>query len=764
MTADVKKRKRRIIAAFSASYIVLLVIPIIVSLIVYNRTVAIVKDEVVRSNMLMLEQAKSILDRRMSEIDSMVRQIASDPNIASFQFMTDPFEDANTFKTWYTAEHLYDYSTSNNFILEYFVLYQNSGVVLGHQNVYKTEQFFNQVFRYKDMDPADMELLILGAKHSNEVLPAMDSIYRNRTVPVVSYVQSLDSASSPSASILVLIDSREMVKLLEGFDFTSGGTAYIMDAEGQMIASVANSVDSSRIQHAFTGMQGEIEPSRETGGMLTTYTKLESKDWYFAVAQSPDIVYQKVNKIRSILVGLSVLLLSVLVLYCFFAYRQSKPIRKLLLRIMERSESEAYGALKPYALIERNYSRLEDDRQRLQQSIQEQLPLIRNSFLQRLLKGDYSTESELLALRRHSGAELSGANYAVVVIRLQSYDGELTPDILQELEIRKVMVKDVLDLPAYADCVWHDAEQDTINIIVPLHDRDAGESRKQLESLLVILQEHLHFKHGISPVFAIGGIYPALSEVSRSYVEARRALAWGQREIGTKMVWFDRLPQEKSFYYYPPDSELRLIHLTKLGAMDEADALLEHIYRINQEMNLSSDMIKFLHYEMWGTLVKITQDADLEVTDGMFALRFSRHKAGDMELDSLLKELREAYALIGKAIHMRKDNQRSGLIEQIVAYIDSNFRRQDFSLTELADRFNMSDSYLSQFFKDQIGINYFEYVESARMKCAKDLLMRTDMPINEIAAQIGYSLSSTFCRAFKRINGVSASNFRRLNT
>lgn len=764
MNTEYKKRKRRIVAAFSTSYIVLLVIPIIVSLIVYNRTVAVVKEEVVRNNMLLLEQAKGILDRRMSEIDSIVQQVASDPNITSFQYLTEPFEGGNTFKTWYTAKHLYDYSTSNNFILEYFVLYQNSGIVLGHQNVYKTDEFFTQVFRYADMDPADMELLFLGANHRNEVLPAKDTFYRDRSVPVVSYVQPLGSLNSPSAAILVLIDSREMAKLLEGFDISSGGTAFILDGQGRTIASVASGIDSSQLQHGFTGMQGEIEPSPDTGGMLITYAKLESKDWYFAIAQSPDIVFHKVNKIRTIIVGLSVLLFSVLVLYCLFAYHRSRPIRKLLLRIMERSEPEAQGAFKPYALIERNYSRLEDDRQRLQQSIQEQMPIIRNSFLQRLLKGDFSTESELLALRHHSGTPLNGANYAAVVIRLQSYDGELTSDLLQELEIRKIMVKDVLELPAYADCVWHDAEQDMMNVIVPLHDRDAGESRKQLESLLGVLQEHLHKKHFISPVFAIGGIYPTLSEVSRSYVEARRALAWGQREIGLKMVWFDRLPQEKSFYYYPPDTELRLIHLTKLGAMEEADALLEQIHRTNKEMNLSSDMIKFLHYEMWGTLAKIAQDADLEVADGLLALRFSEHNARDMELENLLKELRETYTLIGKAIHMRKDNQRSGLIEQIVAYIDSNFKRQDFSLSELADRFNMSDSYLSQFFKEQIGINYFDYVESARMKCAKDMLVHTETPINEIAAQIGYGLSSTFCRAFKRINGVSASNFRRLNT
>ncbi|MCQ6561499.1 helix-turn-helix domain-containing protein [Paenibacillus mendelii] len=764
MTAEYKRRKRRIIATFSASYIVLLVIPIIVSVIVYDRTVAVVKEEVVRNNMLLLEQAKSILDRRMAELDSIVWQIEADPRITSYRYMAKPFEGANTFKTWYTAKHLYDFSASNNFILDYFVLYKKSGMVLSHQNVYKSSEFSDQVFHYTDMEPAAMEQLLYGSNHRYEVLPAMEASYRGKSYPIVSYVQSLDSGSSPGAVILVLINSREIVKLLEGFDVSSGGTAFIMDGKGQTIASVSDGAGPSPLLQRLSGTHGVIEASPDTNGMLTTYTKLESKDWYFVVAQSPEIVLHKVNQIRKIIIGLSVLLVAVLVLYCLFAYRRSKPIRKLLLRIMERSEPVSYGTFKPYAMIERNYSLLEDDKLFLQRALQEQLPLIRSSFLQRLLKGDFSTETELLTLKRHAGTELRGAYYAVVITRLQSYEGELTTNILEELEIRRIMMKDALSKDAFSGCAWHDTEQDKISIILPLEVQDAEESRKQLELLLGMLQEQLHIQHAISPVFAVGGLYPTLAEISRSYEEAKQALGGGQGEPGIKILWYDRLPQERSFYYYPPDAELRLIHLTRMGALEEADAMLDDLHRTNERMNLSADMIKFLHYEMWGTVVKITEDPDLKDMNGMIALRLDTHEAGAMDLDTLMKDLRETYALIGKRIHMRKNTQKSGLKEQMIDYIESNYKRPDFSLTELANQFNMSESYLSQVFKEQVGINFIEYVENGRMKCAKELLVRTDMPIHEIASTIGYSLNSTFCRAFKRINGVSASNYRRLNT
>ncbi|MNW14569.1 Urease operon transcriptional activator [compost metagenome] len=59
-----------------------------------------------------------------------------------------------------------------------------------------------------------------------------------------------------------------------------------------------------------------------------------------------------------------------------------------------------------------------------------------------------------------------------------------------------------------------------------------------------------------------------------------------------------------------------------------------------------------------------------------------------------------------------------------------------------------------------MGINFSDYLEDLRMTLAKELLAETELPVFEIAERVGYSSSNTFCRAFKRINGVSTSAFR----
>ncbi|MBN2981472.1 helix-turn-helix transcriptional regulator [Cohnella algarum] len=86
----------------------------------------------------------------------------------------------------------------------------------------------------------------------------------------------------------------------------------------------------------------------------------------------------------------------------------------------------------------------------------------------------------------------------------------------------------------------------------------------------------------------------------------------------------------------------------------------------------------------------------------------------------------------------------------------------DLSLSKLAERFGISEAYVSYFFKEQTGVNFSDYLENERMKHAKRLLEESDMPVNEVAARVGYYSLNTFGRAFKRANGLSATEYRKM--
>ncbi|KZS48848.1 hypothetical protein AWU65_24380 [Paenibacillus glucanolyticus] len=82
------------------------------------------------------------------------------------------------------------------------------------------------------------------------------------------------------------------------------------------------------------------------------------------------------------------------------------------------------------------------------------------------------------------------------------------------------------------------------------------------------------------------------------------------------------------------------------------------------------------------------------------------------------------------------------------------------TLKDIAVEVNMSQSYLSQCFRDIVGLSFNDYVRQARMNWAKQLLADTNQPIYWIATQTGYPNEKYFSRVFKAKTGMLPSAYR----
>jgi AraC-like DNA-binding protein len=96
-----------------------------------------------------------------------------------------------------------------------------------------------------------------------------------------------------------------------------------------------------------------------------------------------------------------------------------------------------------------------------------------------------------------------------------------------------------------------------------------------------------------------------------------------------------------------------------------------------------------------------------------------------------------------------------------INYINENFRN-DITLDDMAELLHLNPSYFSKKFKSLNGLGFKEYLNNVRINHSEKLLLETNMSITEIAFECGYDNSNYFGDAFKKINNVSPSKFRRL--
>lgn len=102
-------------------------------------------------------------------------------------------------------------------------------------------------------------------------------------------------------------------------------------------------------------------------------------------------------------------------------------------------------------------------------------------------------------------------------------------------------------------------------------------------------------------------------------------------------------------------------------------------------------------------------------------------------------------------------------IQQVRQYLEENYVSVCV-LEELADRFHLSQSYLSHLFKDITGVSVISYLTAYRLAKAKHLLVETDMEIGKVSAACGFSDHSNFGRTFRSETGMTPTAFRKTYT
>lgn len=99
-------------------------------------------------------------------------------------------------------------------------------------------------------------------------------------------------------------------------------------------------------------------------------------------------------------------------------------------------------------------------------------------------------------------------------------------------------------------------------------------------------------------------------------------------------------------------------------------------------------------------------------------------------------------------------------VSEAKKYIDENYS-EPLTLDALAKRYRLNPSYFSNKFKTINGIGFKEYLNNVRIIHAEKLLLESDLSITDIALQCGYESSNYFGDIFRRVNGVSPSQFRK---
>ena len=305
-----------------------------------------------------------------------------------------------------------------------------------------------------------------------------------------------------------------------------------------------------------------------------------------------------------------------------------------------------------------------------------------------------------------------------------------------------------------------DASDKGVDGVINYCSGDMAARKNLLEACEKIIEVFAKEPPGLTVTIGIGKEVTGLENIHASFVNAgegleRRIIAGGCRviepgpEISLKI---------KTVILDPP--MLRdITECLEKGGPELADRIVGRVKERIQSGGITVGDIRSFNYHfveaVFNLLVKVGGSPEE-------LLGNPRVLCDEMDLcedaDSLAEKINATLQAGIGFVKEFNQNYHNKLLGSVKKYIDAHYMK-DISLESIAQEFKFHPNYLSKLFKEETGQNFIEYLTFIRISKGKELLADLRHNVLDVALMVGYKDAKYFTKVFKKVVGVTPSEY-----
>ncbi|WP_154665763.1 helix-turn-helix domain-containing protein [Paenibacillus pinihumi] len=752
---------------FLLSYILILVMPLIAGFIVYQASIHRIMDYASENGRELLNQAISLVDKKLDDIESFTYQLSLHPEVHGLMLLSSRSDKDFAYNLYKVKNSIYPYWST--YFRNFYLYFNQIDTIVTPEAAYVRPEDYYRGHSYEGVDYEEWNKKINQTYLSRHYFPSMLANTGKRKEAVITYVQSIPpgSTSTPKANVVVMIDQKEIASLMGRISSQYGGSVSVFDNQHQLILSsgTGTDTDTGKSESRYDGTAGWFSSRNQNHDFIYIEANSSANGWTYVAALSKKKLYKDVNYIQTFNFLLSLVTILVgLAIAVLFAYRHSIPLNRLL-GIMKFPDLRKPAD--PYAFLSSNVEEIISSNDRLQNQLQNQLPILQDTVIRKLLFGGLSSSKEAMKQIEQANLPLQGAfGYAGMVKILHPLQA-MEKDMMDEMNVAQLMIHNELTAAFFDGVLYCNVDADQVAFLLTCATRFSRQEEQALEENLASLIRRLEEQYSLKVNIGLGRAFDRIEDIPRSYDQAVSALLF-DLSLNARPSFYkykDSLRDENINYYYPIELELRLIHAVTNGESEEVSDMLSTVYRENAENKvLSYQAAQQLLAALQGTILRIvskTTELSPVVTDGI-AGAMEEMMTGKIDLLHGMNQIQERFLAMTRSIHERKFIAGKMVITQMKEWIKHNFHEPDLTLHQLSEAVDLPEKMVPLIFKEHVGVNISDYIEDTRINFAKSMLIRSEATIEDIALQSGYNSAHSFRRAFKRNTGSSPSEFQKM--
>ncbi|WP_223830167.1 helix-turn-helix domain-containing protein [Paenibacillus arenilitoris] len=748
-------KKTSLLAKFLISYILVLLLPTIIILVYYYPYSAkIAKDKEMDWNAHVTEQFMTSMDIFTRYVYDLPTELLQNRDLKLYAAME------NDYQRIVIANEMKKYNATDDFIDNTLLYVKNIGYLFAKTgSVYNVDDFARRGvgYYYENWPHEEMfrqlDRLVLPA-----VRPAEDVIVPgSNRMRMLTFLLPLPlgGENSPGA-VLILVKEETVIRMMKSVSESYSGDFFVFDEKGnRLVSSDAAAFGNSDEFRALVARLGESGSGSDTyridgQDVIVSYNVSEKNGWQYVSLLPVSESLESIRAIQRNTVVLVLLILLAEVVVIYVSIRKNyHPIKKLVSLATDVFEPREPKRMNEIETIQYALDRLSSANSKLDESVRRTLPIMRDNLLFELASGHFEDWESFRREAAEYGVAIEGPLVTAAVLSFEpgGEDGLGVAEHCRSAEGR---------LPEGANGYFFKSIYKQEMIFVCSHAADFP-----LKSYLDGVRRELAARTGMQPLIGIGTPQSAdrPEGVHLSYLQAARTaehlrirkhdamLVFNEIEVSQTgaVSYFAELLQSLEMAILKNDAGVVESVMDRIIDYFGSDGMPPHMVR-TVYLNTISVILNGL------TRFRPDDGSLLMLTDAAFQQRYT--------IGQMAGIMRESCGKLCDIIRATLPSSRTASREEIVAVIEKHGMDHDFSLQKMADHFGMSLSGFSYHFKKTMGQNFKEYIDRLRIQKSSQLLRSTDETLDSVAQQVGYSNTSSFIRAFKKIVGTTPGQYR----
>jgi AraC-like DNA-binding protein len=761
-------KRNSVVFSWLLSYLSVLLIPILLSIAIYYNTAGIIKDEINNANSSMLQQIQQVIDGHMQDVKQLKSQIELDNNLQNVINITGDFDASDKLNLLKMISDFHTFKNANSYIDDFFIYFDNQGSVITPSAYYEKAIIDNSVLNsdinYKDLTEK------ISAYNGSGPLIFLENREGSNTKNLV-YCASIISSSDykPEAKVVFLIDLDKFIKAVDNITWSNKGTVLILDSKNQMIFSTQQINIASGLKYSsLTQQYGIKEYSVKGENYTASFIASNVMQWKYISVIPTKMFASAAYAVRNFTYISLIISLLIGALISFIATRKNyNPINRLVNRLSKSSGLPAGITHNEYNYIEDAINNTVKSKEKMEDLLRSQNQTMRSNLIVNIMKGKMDADAPVYDILASYDMDFLSEEFIVMIFYIEDI-GEDKNGLIENRSLLWFAIRNVVEELSGQNHKGYVVEIDEIMAcLLNLNrtDDEGGDALRIAEEAKTFFSE----KMDVCLSVAISQKHEGLQGIAEAYDEAVEIMGYRMFMENGKIIQYQDIQKNRMggvYYNYPISTEQMLINYIKAGDLEKSQNLLNEIFENNFKNNhLTIALAKCMAFDLVGTIVKTLDEIDM-LNEKWFQgeLNPVDRMIKCNTITDMKKEMGNILVKVCTYLRQNQKEHNTHIMNNVMEYVQEHFVDDELSVSQIADQFKMSLSYISKQFKKQCGLGLYDYINKIRVEKAKELLVKSRCNISVIAKQVGFYNDNSLIRVFKKYEGITPGKYKEMNS